>query len=742
MEPLPLHHCTVHKSKAIINRSHVFFHSIAITALIYYRVSSFLSSVSTQTLPILPWLLVFAAEMLLSFLWLLSQAFQWRPVSRTVFPERLPGDEELPSIDVLICTADPKKEPPVEVMNTVISAMALDYPPDKLSIYLSDDASSSVTLYAMREAWGFARLWIPFCRRYDIKTRCPKAYFSTLDADGDVGGGLEFAKDTDRIERKYDEFKERLRRAGEKGGINDKNSKLDQIRPQVIEVIRDNNVNLEESGHAEMPLLVYISREKRPSHPHHFKAGALNVLLRVSGIISNAPYILILDCDMYSNDPTSARQAMCFHLDSKLSPSLAFVQFPQKCDNLTKNDIYDSGLRLVYMMMWHGMDGLRGPIVSGTCLYIKRKALYGSDKQNGMDLPQLRQSLGPSNEFIKTLSRSYKRIVNEKDDISKTLLEQAKYLSSCTYEEETQWGQQVGFSYKSVVEDYFTGFILHCKGWNSVYCNPSRPAFLGCATTNLNDSLIQTTRWNSGLLDVGFSRFCPLIYGLSRISILESMCYGYFALQPLYCLPLWCLATIPQLCLLNGIPIYPKVSSPWFIILSFIFLSSHLKHLWDVLSIGGSIQIWWNQCRIWMIKSVTAYFYGTLDVILKVIGMREASFMPTNKVASDEQVRLYQMDKFDFRTSTMFLAPMVTLVILNMVSFAWGIARVILKGEWDEIFAQVFLSFYISIMNYPIIEGMILRKDKGRISLSMTLLLPVVTSLILLFGSNVFMYIK
>lgn len=29
----------------------------------------------------------------------------------------------------------------------------------------------------------------------------------------------------------------------------------------------------------EMPLLVYVSREKRPSHSHHFKAGALNVLV-------------------------------------------------------------------------------------------------------------------------------------------------------------------------------------------------------------------------------------------------------------------------------------------------------------------------------------------------------------------------------------------------------------------------------------------------------------------------------
>lgn len=116
--------------------------------------------------------------------------------------------------------------------------------------------------------------------------------------------------------------------------------------------------------------------------------------------------------------------------------------------------------------------------------------------------------------------------------------------------------------YNSVVEDYFTGFKLHCKGWKSVFCNPPRPAFLGTATTKLNDTLLQGARWSCGVLQVALSRFSPLIYGLlSRMSLLQTMCYAYLSLQPLYSLPIWCLATIPQLCLLNAIPLYPKVSS-------------------------------------------------------------------------------------------------------------------------------------------------------------------------------------
>lgn len=87
--------------------------------------------------------------------------------------------------------------------------------------------------------------------------------------------------------------------------------------------------------------------------PIHMKSN-LSVVhlfqLRVSSILSNSSYILILDCDMYCNDSTSARQAMCFHLDPKISPSLAFVQFPQKFHNISKTDIYDSQLRITFMV--------------------------------------------------------------------------------------------------------------------------------------------------------------------------------------------------------------------------------------------------------------------------------------------------------------------------------------------------------------------------------------------------------
>ncbi|MED6157240.1 hypothetical protein PIB30_021584 [Stylosanthes scabra] len=443
-------------------------------------------------------------------------------------------------------------------MNTVISAMALDYPPEKLYVYLSDDGGSSVTLHATREAFKFSRLWIPFCTRYRIKTRCPKAFFSSSDDDdSDFVRSSVYMEDKTQIQEKYDAFKEKIESFRENMAISRDDPAINvKDHPPSIEVMQDNIID--EADNGKMPHLVYVSREKRPSHPHHFKAGALNVLLRVSAVMSNSPYILVLDCDMFCNDPSSARYAMCFHLDPKISSSLAFVQFPQKFYNVTKNDIYDSQLRSLFTLQWRGMNGLKGPVLSGTGFYIKRVSLCGNLTIKGTDLTQLKEYFGSSNEFIKSLMQNY-----TSDSVSggNALLEETHLLASCKYEISTKWGQEVGFLYDSVVEDYLTGFILHCNGWTSVFCEPSRPQFLGSATTNLNDVLIQGTRWYSGLFENGVNKYCPLIYGPSMMPILQRLCNAELVYFPLYCLPLWCFATIPQLCLLNGIPLYPKVTA-------------------------------------------------------------------------------------------------------------------------------------------------------------------------------------
>ncbi|KAL4365285.1 hypothetical protein AHAS_Ahas07G0090800 [Arachis hypogaea] len=77
----------------------------------------------------------------------------------------------------------------------------------------------------------------------------------------------------------------------------------------------------------ELPRLVYVSREKRPCYQHHKKAGAENALVRVSGVLTNAPFIINLDCDHYVNNSKAVREAMCFLMDPKVRRDVYYVQF-------------------------------------------------------------------------------------------------------------------------------------------------------------------------------------------------------------------------------------------------------------------------------------------------------------------------------------------------------------------------------------------------------------------------------
>ncbi|TYI12210.1 hypothetical protein ES332_A09G261200v1 [Gossypium tomentosum] len=397
---VPLHVCHVNKTSIIINRAHAFLHFIAILFLIHYRLSFFFQHPKNTTIPTLPWLLIFVSELLLSLAWLFTQSYRWRPVTRTVFPERLPADDKLPAIDVFICTADPNKEPSVEVMNTVISAMALAYPPEKLHVYVSDDAGSDVTLRCTKEAWNFARYWVPFCRKYDLVTACPDVYFSSSEVDSGDFEGSEFKAARTKMEEKYEVLKQRIRRIVQQHSTTGDALHNTRDHPSIIEVI---NEHPEEEDEVKMPLLVYVSREKRPSHHHNFKAGALNVLLRVSTMISNSPFILMLDCDMYCNDPTSTRQAMCYYCDPQTPSSIAFVQFPQTFRNICEDDIYDGEIRNLMKIFWHGFDGVGGPTISGSNFYIKREALLGSFSKQQASFGTIASAIqiGALEEFLK-----------------------------------------------------------------------------------------------------------------------------------------------------------------------------------------------------------------------------------------------------------------------------------------------------------------------------------------------------
>jgi hypothetical protein len=62
--------------------------------------------------------------------------------------------------------------------------------------------------------------------------------------------------------------------------------------------------------------------------------------VRVSAVLTNAPYILNLDCDHYVNNSKAVREAMCFMMDPSVGRDVCYVQFPQRFDGIDRSDRY------------------------------------------------------------------------------------------------------------------------------------------------------------------------------------------------------------------------------------------------------------------------------------------------------------------------------------------------------------------------------------------------------------------
>eukprot|EP00253_Pinus_taeda_P017146 PITA_17146 len=426
MEPKDLPLYVTLEKKSLIYRVYACSYFAALLGLIYYRI------VYMPREGHCAWIMVFIAELCFAYFWVLDQAFRWCPVERKVFPHRLSQrfESDLPAVDIFICTTDPIKEPPMTVINTVLSAMALDYPTGQMSCYVSDDGRSPLTFYALLEASRFAKIWLPFCYHYSIQDRCPEAYFSASCAQENEN--LLFTSEWKYMKKMYLELKDCVNNAVEMGGVPEDKQKehtafqnwtsgtTSKDHPSIVQVLLDKGEAKDIQGN-DLPSLIYVSREKRPGISHNYKAGALNVLIRVSGVMSNAPFILTLDCDMYTNNSEALRQAMCFFMDPKTGHQFAYVQFPQNFCGITKNDLYGSNHRRAFDIHFKGMDGLHGPIYAGTGCIHRRDALCGS--------------LYPS-KAVKDYSTSKTRAILPK------MVRDAEDLAKCTYEENTLWGRE------------------------------------------------------------------------------------------------------------------------------------------------------------------------------------------------------------------------------------------------------------------------------------------------------------
>ncbi|KAI3939309.1 hypothetical protein MKW98_022177 [Papaver atlanticum] len=663
------------------------------------------------------WIGLFAAEIWFGFYWIVSQPLRLNQVFRHTSRDRLlltRYEEKLPRVDVFVCTANPMIEPPAMVINTVLSVMAYDYPPEKLSVYLSDDGGSDLTFYAMLEASHFCKYWIPFCKKFEVEPRSPVAYFSSNSKHNSSSFNSEWSA----MKILYEKMENRIETATKLGKVPDEmrarhkgfsewaSVSSPRDHQTILQILIDSRTpDVVDMEGSKLPTLVYMAREKRPQHHHNFKAGAMNSLIRVSSKISTGSIILNVDCDMYSNNSVSIRDALCFFMDEAKGHEIAYVQFPQNFDNISKNDLYGGMLRVIAEQDFPGQDGNGGPLYIGSGCFHRRETLLGKENSKVSKTDQWE-----TNDILSKLVLT-ESIAELEDSV--------KDLANCIYEENTQWGNEMGLKYGCPVEDVLTGLSIQCRGWKSVYLNPERQGFLGVAPNTLGDTLVQHKRWSEGDFQIFLSKYNPFLYGHKKISLGLQMSYCVYCLWAPNSLPTLYYLVIPPLCLLKGIPLFPKITSPWFLPFAYLIISTYTSSLVEFLLSGGTLQGWWNEQRIWMFKRTTSYLFAIIDSISKLLGLSKSAFVITSKVAEEDVSERYEKEIMEFGTSSpIFTTIIATLALINLFSLVGGLKRVFIDMKLETIeqplLIQIVQCGFVVLINLPVYQGLF-RKDKGRI---------------------------
>ncbi|KAJ0988217.1 hypothetical protein J5N97_006573 [Dioscorea zingiberensis] len=680
-----------------------------------YRVSVILRGEINGTAASWPWFGVFGAELWFGFYWILTQSVRWNPTFRFTFKDRLSlrYEDKLPYVDVFVCTADPSIEPPSMVINTVLSVMSYDYPTEKLSVYLSDDGGSELTFYALLEASQFAKSWIPFCKKFSLEPRSPAAYFLRTFEPNDA----VFAAEWIAIKKLYEEMENRINAATKvgkvprniheqyKGFVEWETGITAKDHQAIVQILIDGKD--ETSADIEgsvLPTLVYMAREKRLNRHHNFKAGAMNSLIRISSEISNGEIILTVDCDMYSNNSETIRDALCFFMDEEKGHEYAYVQLTQNFDNITKNDIYAASLKTLSKVDFHGLDGYGGPLYTGSCCFHRRESLSGR-------------------KFSKDWKKDMKtNKPGQREANSDTLEAKCRSLITCSFEDNTEWGNEIGLKYGCPVEDVITGLSIQCRGWKSVYFNPSKIDFFGVAPMTLSQTLVQHKRWSEGDFQIFLSKFNPFLFGHGKIQFGLQMAYSIYCLWAPCFLPILYYSIIPSLTLLNAIPLFPKISSIWFIPYAYVIITTSVYSIVEAMWIGLSLKAWWNEKRIWLYKRLASYPFAFLDSILKVIGVNKTTFIVTSKVVEEDASGRYAKEIIDFGPASSMLTILSMIAIFNLLCLVGALKRMVLLDDGIGVLSTLFLQFVIcgliTIINLPLYQAMFLRRDGGRIPTS------------------------
>ena len=754
------------------------------------------------------------------------------------------GRSDLPGIDMFVSTADPEKEPPLVTANTILSILAADYPVEKLSCYVSDDGGALLTFEAMAEAASFANLWVPFCRKHSIEPRNPESYFSLKKDPYKKQLLPDFVRDRRRVKREYDEFKVRInglpdaiRRRSEAYNAREEmkaikrqrelevtepvkiaratwmadgthwpgtwmNSSSDHskgdhagiiqvmLQPPSDDLLTGDEINGDDGGvdfsevDIRLPMLVYVSREKRPGYDHNKKAGAMNALVRASAVMSNGPFILNLDCDHYIYNSKALREGICYMLDRN-GERLCYVQFPQRFEGIDPSDRYANHNTVFFDGNMRALDGLQGPVYVGTGCLFRRTAIYGFDppertsnkgegccsccfprlkpkpisaeetqglrdneSDDNWDLAKFPKRFGNSNVLIDSIpiaayqgrpladhpsvkhGREPGALLVPRRRLDSAGVAEAISVVSCWYEEKTDWGNRVGWIYGSVTEDVVTGYRMHNRGWKSIYCVTKPDAFRGTAPINLTDRLHQVLRWATGSVEIFFSANNAL-FASRRMKLLQRLAYLNVGIYPFTSIFLIVYCFLPALSLFSGQFIVQSLSVTFLVYLLAITVTLCLLAVLEIRWSGIELEEWWRNEQFWLIGGTSAHLAAVLQGLLKVVAGIEISFTLTSKSGGEDGDDDFA-DLYAVKWTSLMIPPL-TIIMVNLIAIAVGISRTIYSvlPQWSRLLGGVFFSLWVLMHLYPFAKGLMGRRGRtptivfvwaGLISITISLL--------------------
>ncbi|KAF3577100.1 hypothetical protein DY000_02035059 [Brassica cretica] len=648
------------------------------------------------------WVVALLCESCFLFIWLLITCIKWSPAEYKPHLHRLDKRlHDFPSVDMFVTTADPVREPPILVVNTVLSLLAVNYPANKLACYVSDDGCSPLTYFSLKEASKFAKIWVPFCKKYNIRVRAPFRYFlNPLPSSRDS----EFTKDWGLMKTEYEKLSRKVEDAtGDSHWLDsdDDFEAFSNTKPTdhstIVKLVCGNKEGA--GDEKEVPHFVYISREKRENYHHHYKAGAMNFLVRVSGLMTNAPYMLNVDCDMYVNEADVVRQAMCVFLQKPMNPNrCAFVQFPQ--------DFYDSNADefiILQSYLGRGIAGIQGPIFTGSGCFHTRKVMYGlsiDDLDDSGSLSSvatkrmlaegsLAREFGSSKEIVKSVVEALQGKSNPQQTITNSI-EIAEEVGNCHYEYQTSWGKTYWNPFERMEK------LIHFS-----------------RSTSISRLYAANGTGGHGPVATMGDRHARSLFQQTK-SIPELF----------YCL-------LPAYCLLHNSALFPKGLCLGIIV---TLLGMHcLYTLWEFMRVGFSVQSWYVSQSIWRIKATSCWLFSILDITLKLIGISKVVLIVTQKTmpesrsgSGDEPPQRIDhglspsSGKFEIDGSLYFL-PGTFIVLVNLAAIAgyWvGLQSWSCKdGGGGSGLAEACICVLVVIIFYPFLMGLF-KKGKYGIPLS------------------------